>query len=266
MPKIYLSPSMRRQNKCVCGDNELLHSREYAGYMARFLEESGADVRINSGSSCFGVRESNIWKADIYYSVRTSASGAKSGSVLYIGKNKNLSEAYRCAALIKKRRKDIYNGYVGINVVKRFYETVEANSLCICDEIINHNNMKDATFFHKNIKEMAQHTAHGLLDYFDYIESHIKNDDHEKPVYKPLESSEESFKTCLNICRNCKQYYKDDCICECCADEYSNGIALNAPSFSNEDFKDYLIDEEEELISGIGPFPEDNGKYISILP
>ena len=59
-------------------------------------------------------------------------------------------------------------------------------------------------------------------------------------------------------------------IFECCADKYGQERSLdireNVPQFSNSDFESYLIDDEEELISGIGPFPEDDGEYFSILP
>ena len=275
MPKIYLSPSKRSQNKCICGDNEFLHSRDYIEYLAKFLEAGGADVRINGSNLRFGVKESNIWGADIYYTVRTSPQSSRRGSIIYIGKDGNLSEAYRCATLIRKQRKTIYTGKVTINAVKRFYESAAAEAICICDEILSHSNVKDANFFHKNMKELAKSTAKGMLDYIKYKETHNKKcGQNEACPQRPFVSgaSDSAECNCENIDVSGAQRHEkcENHIFECCADKYGQECSLdvrdNVPQFSNIDFESYLIDEEEELISGIGPFPEDNGEYFSILP
>ena len=274
MPKIYLSPSNRHQNKCICGDNEFLHSRDYIEYLAKFLEAGGADVRINGSNLQFGVKESNIWGADIYYTVRTSPQRSRRGSVIYIGKDGNLSEVYRCAALIKKQRKIIYTGKVMINAVKRFYEASATDAICICDEIISHSNIKEAKFFHKNMKEMAKATADGILDYIKYTEIRSKIGEQTEECPKPAHKSvipEISEKDHSGKCTEIYSHNKKDTswIYECCADEFSQGRGLAGQEnmlLSDNDFAGYLFDEEEELISDIGPFPEDNGEYISILP
>lgn len=274
MPKIYLSPSVRACNKCICGDNEQLHSRQYSACLAEILEAAGAECRINSAGTRFGISESNIWGADIYYAVRTSGRRGKRGSVLYIGKAGDLSKAYRCAALIKKHRKAVYTGPVRINTVQRFLEAAEVRALCICDDIICHNSCSDAVFFHKNMREIAQAAADGILEYISGAKSEDgRGEATEKALPRPClfeECGHDAFRAGPDSVCAAPEDKENGIFCECCADELAHGggrfAELMNMSGISLPLDGCITDEEEELISGIGPFPEDNGEYISILP
>ncbi len=212
MPKIYLSPSRRPWNTCVCGDDEQAHCRQYIDYLTLYLDANGIDWKIDNAATVQeGVKECNLWCPDLHYVVRTACfDGRRRKSALYVKKNDDT--ALRCAGFIKMKREPLYGRSVFLNTNESSYELRYTRAPCIFDEIVCHDNIEDASFFHDNIQQFAVKTAEALCEFFGFR------------MRKPADSV--------------------------------------PPQISTEIF---IRDDEEEMISHIGPFPEDNGEYRSIL-
>lgn len=166
MPKIYISPSNQTANMCKYGDTECQHCNLFADYLCEYLDANGigykrADVLETLESR---VKASNSYKPDIHYCIHTNAGGG-ARSVLF-GYSITDSKWKKLADCIKAERSKIYTNEIRYTKKTSFYEIKQTVAKCMYDEVLFHDNEREALFFHQNVKELAKGTAKAFCNYF----------------------------------------------------------------------------------------------------
>lgn len=200
MAKIYISPSNQTTNMCKYGDTECQHCNLFADYLCEYLDACGinykrADVLETLESR---VKASNAYKPDIHYCIHTNAGGG-ARSVLF-GYSVTDEKWQKIAGLIKEERQKIYKNEIRFTKKTSFYEIKQTNAKCVYDEILFHDNEREALFFHENMKEIAKGTAKAFCRYFgiSFNEAAVPECDPEK-LRKRLNAANELLKQIKNL-------------------------------------------------------------------
>lgn len=170
MPKIYLSPAAHaHDNPCSydrknCGEN--VHCNLYMDELEPYLRACGMEVKraskTNTGDGIrISVKEANDWGADLYYVAHTNAGGGcRNGIMIYSEDSRPWAEKLR------KRRLEVYPRRSNISINPNLYEINQTKAPCLYEELVFHDNLEDITWFHANLREMAEATAKAFCDIF----------------------------------------------------------------------------------------------------
>ena len=170
MPKIYLSPAAHgRDNPCgydsACGEN--IHCNLYMDELEPYLLACGFAVKRNPKDRTGdrlkeAIAESNAWGADLHYVAHTNAGGGAYSLLMVYDQG----TAYGYAEKLAARRREIYAGNVKIQVQPQWAELQQTVAPAIYDEMVFHDNVKEITWFHEHLREMAEATAKAICDMF----------------------------------------------------------------------------------------------------
>lgn len=173
-PKVYLSPSNHgtNQNKCLkskCYEDK--HTRPIAEACAKYLRQSGIDVKIASKNTNVlnGARtkEANKWGTDLYIPIHTNACDDKSVRYLMF-MCANTNGKYKTAyEKIAPSVKAVYPGG-STKFVKRtdLYEINNPKALTFYCEFGFHTNKKDCDEFIHKSDMLGKALAEGICKYF----------------------------------------------------------------------------------------------------
>lgn len=167
MPKIYISPSNQTKNFCKYGDTECQHCNDFADYLCEYLTANGIEYKRAGVLETLEsrVKASNSYKPDIHYCIHTNAGGG-ARSVL-MGYSVTDKKWLKIADCIKAERSKLYKSEIRYTKKTGFYEIKNTTAKCVYDEVLFHDNEREAQFFHENIKEMAKGTAKAFCNYFN---------------------------------------------------------------------------------------------------
>ena len=183
MPKIYLSPAAHgNDNPCsydsACGEN--IHCNLYMDELEPYLLACGFAVKRNPKDRTGdrlkeAIAESNAWGADLHYVAHTNAGGG-SYSLLMVY---DQGTAYGYAEKLAARRREIYAGNVKIQIQPQWAELQQTVAPAIYDEMVFHDNVKEITWFHEHLREMAETTAKAICDMFGvaFVDPYAKPDE-----------------------------------------------------------------------------------------
>ena len=172
MPKIYLSPAAHASdNPCSysasCGEN--VHCNRYMDYLETALIRCGFEVRRNpkSQTGSAGVRhavtDSNEWGADLHYIAHTNAGGGTYSLLITYDTGK----AYTLAQMLQSRRRKIYTGNIKLQTNPELFELNQTTAPAIYDELTFHDNKNKITWFHENMRQMAENTCEAICAMFN---------------------------------------------------------------------------------------------------
>lgn len=191
MPKIYLSPAYHYYNKCYVENcDETTHNNLYLDELEPYLKACGIEYKrgtrriAKSGEDGTvlmykAIKESNEYKPDIHYVSHTNGydgtvQGYRPMVYKYSGKNKELAD------IMFKWRKKIYTmGKSGIYERPDLAELNSTDAVAFYEEHIFHDNKKDAEWFHKNLRKIAEYTCRGFCEYFgiSFVDPYEKKTD-----------------------------------------------------------------------------------------
>lgn len=167
--KVFLSPSNQPNNKCVLGGHsEKDHCEEIAGKLKRILIAKGFECRIASpGTLTQKVNESKSWGADIYIPMHTNATANGTARGTRFGYYPGRSDSKAACEIFKKRWSQLYPNPERVKVTT--YDFSEAkNPKCpsVYCEMVFHDNLDDATWFHQNMDACAEQLSLCVADFF----------------------------------------------------------------------------------------------------
>ena len=196
MPKIYLSPAAHANDHACCYSgtcSENTHANLYMDQLEVYLTACGFETKrapkTNTGAkNADTVKESNAWAPDLHYVAHTNSfNGSVNGSRIYVyktGAGKDMAE------IILKHRREIYP-YLCQVKVGDFAEITDTNAIAIYEELVFHDNMQDATWFHENMRRMAEYTARAFCEIFglDFVDPYyIAPAPEPEPTQEPAET------------------------------------------------------------------------------
>lgn len=173
MAKIYLSPAAHGvDNPCSydkkCGENK--HCNAYLDELEPYLKACGIQYKRankkNTGNNLSKtIAESNAYKPDIHYTCHTNAfNGTVSGSRPHVWLKSGNGKKW--AEIILKHRKKIYPYPCSVKDGSSFAEVKGTTAVAIYEELVFHDNKDDITWFHKNMRKMAEYTARAFCEIF----------------------------------------------------------------------------------------------------
>jgi hypothetical protein len=177
MAKIYLSPAYHRFNPCaISGCDETTHNNAYLDELEPYLKACGIEYKRGprriSGSNEDGtelmyqaVKESNDWGADLHYISHTNAcNGEVRGyrPMIY----SHSAENDKIANIMMKYRAEIYGEGSVLSCNPDLYELNSTKAIAFYEEHVFHDNLEDATWFHDNLRKIAEFTCRGFCEYF----------------------------------------------------------------------------------------------------
>lgn len=182
MAKIYLSPAAHEHdNPCSydkkCGEN--IHCNLYLDELEAYLKACGIQYKRankkNTGNNLSkSIAESNAYKPDIHYICHTNAfNGTVAGSRAHVDKSGN---GRKWAEIIFKHRKKIYPYLCSVKDGSHFAEVRDTTAVAIYEELVFHDNKDDITWFHKNMRKMAEYTARAFCEIFgiEFVDPYAK--------------------------------------------------------------------------------------------
>lgn len=172
MPKIYLSPAAHASdNPCSysasCGEN--IHCNLYMDYLETALIRCGFEVKRNPKSQTgsagvkHAVTDSNEWGADLHYIAHTNAGGGSYSLLITYDDGK----AYTLAQMLQSRRRKIYSGNIKLQTNPELFELNQTAAPAIYDELTFHDNKNKITWFHENMRQMAENTCEAICIMFN---------------------------------------------------------------------------------------------------
>lgn len=172
MAKIYLSPAAHgHDNPCSysasCGEN--IHCNLYMDYLETALIRCGFEVKRNPKSQTgsagvkHAVTDSNEWGADLHYIAHTNAGGGSYSLLITYDTGK----AYTLAQMLKSRRRKIYSGIIKLQTNPELFELNQTAAPAIYDELTFHDNKNKITWFHENMRQMAENTCEAICAMFN---------------------------------------------------------------------------------------------------
>lgn len=172
MAKIYLSPAAHgHDNPCSysasCGEN--IHCNLYMDYLETALIRCGFEVKRNPKSQTgsagvkHAVTDSNEWGADLHYIAHTNAGGGSYSLLITYDTGK----AYTLAHMLKSRRRKIYSGIIKLQTNPELFELNQTAAPAIYDELTFHDNKNKITWFHENMRQMAENTCEAICAMFN---------------------------------------------------------------------------------------------------
>ena len=172
MAKIYLSPAAHEHdNPCSysasCGEN--IHCNLYMDYLETALIRCGFEVKRNPKSQTgsagvkHAVTDSNEWGADLHYIAHTNAGGGSYSLLITYDTGK----AYTLAQMLKSRRRKIYSGIIKLQTNPELFELNQTAAPAIYDELTFHDNKNKITWFHENMRQMAENTCEAICAMFN---------------------------------------------------------------------------------------------------
>ena len=168
--KIYLSPSMQRNNMYAYGGtNEMEECNRIAEYAKIALERCGFEVKVapKGQSMAESIKESNQWNPDLHIPIHTNAAnGSADGTLVmvYANENKNMEPA-ECIY------KEVYSITPGktkraIQVRKDLAELRDTKAIAVYIECEFHDNLAISKWIIENKQALGEAIAKGVCKYF----------------------------------------------------------------------------------------------------
>lgn len=173
MPKIYLSPAAHEHDRSCAYDSacsENTHANLYIDEMIPYLDACGIawmrSSKANTGDKYdITIAESNKFAPDIHYVAHTNGfDGTVAGSRLDVYWSSEKSREW--GQKIIDWRKKIYPYPAKITDGSGLGEVKRTTAICLYEELVFHDCIKDVTWFHQNMRRMAEYTVRAFCDIF----------------------------------------------------------------------------------------------------
>ena len=165
LKKVYLSPSMQKDNHYVIGGTEEYYMNLIADVTSRCLKRHKVLVYRNNPNTGLitAVNEANRANVDVYVAMHSNAGGGHGCEVYYKTGN---AKSKKIAGLLY-----LYVAPLtptedrGIKPTTRLYEVTKPIAPAALIEYAFHDNMIDAKFIKGHIRDLGIATARGILKY-----------------------------------------------------------------------------------------------------
>ena len=261
--KVYLSPSNQPKNQCALGHSEKEHCEELAHKLAILLAQKGIETKFRNTSKnlTVAVNEANAWGANIYIPMHTNAhNGRVRGSRFGYAQGRSDSKS-ACEAFQANFRK-IYPDPTAVKLsVYDFSESTRPKCPSVYCEIVFHDNIDDANWYHANMDRIA----------LNFVESIVKvieaptEPSMEEVMYlaKVNTKYDEGLSLWSNISKDERliRVPKGEVV-EVITDHLNGWVTASYKGVTGFADKQYLVRVEE---SPVPPEPIDNGALIDEL-
>lgn len=166
--KVFLSPSNQPRNMCRLGHSEKDHADNLADLMLPLLDAVGIEYRLRkSGSSLSGaVNDATGWGADIYIPMHTNAANGTARGTRF-GFYPGRGDSNAACEIFKKNWQSLYPLPDKVKTTNyTFYEAKNPKCPSVYCELIFHDNINDATWFHENMELVAQNLVKSIANFF----------------------------------------------------------------------------------------------------
>lgn len=166
--KIYISPSNQPNNRCAMGHSEKDHAIELADKIVKHLPKYGVQFKIGDSVKMESrVAEATRWGAQLYLPIHTNATAKGTARGTTFGFYPGRLESMEVGKIFKKHWLKLYPLKDRIRVgTYTFYEARAPKCPSVYIELLFHDNLADATWFHENMDKVAENLADAIADFF----------------------------------------------------------------------------------------------------
>lgn len=166
--RVYLSPSNQPRNMCRLGHSEKQHCEELVELMKPYLEKYGIEYKVHTPGLSLSqwVREAEAWGATLYLPIHTNAASQKARGTRF-GFYPGRRDSSNACNIFVKHWKKLYP--IPDNVRSTTYTFLEAREPKVPSvyvELIFHDNMSDAVWFHANMDAAAANLVDAIADFY----------------------------------------------------------------------------------------------------
>lgn len=216
----------KKEYASAAGERACVLLRRYTERLAACLAEGGIETKTGEHTLRRCAEECKSFRPDIFYTASAAAFDGRRRGSSLYILPKADRLTAVCAREIKICREGIYPAPAAVKRSGNIYELRAAGGIGIYDELAYFDNARDAAFICGNAEKLAENTASAL----------------------------------------CRILRERDRGCIFSRDDSADAPRTPYGGRPLPDDSRLLPEAEEEMISHIGPFPEDGGVYISILP
>ena len=161
--RVFLSPSNQPHNRCKLGHSEKAHCDELVRKMIPLLKENGIEYKLRNPNKGLisSVNEATAWGANLYIPIHTNAGGARGTRFGYYPLRRDSARA--CTVF----KNNWIKLYPFIDKVKTclylFGEARRPKCPSVYCELIFHDNIEDAKWFHANMDKIANNLVQSIL-------------------------------------------------------------------------------------------------------
>lgn len=161
MPKVFLSPSHQKNNRCALGHSEMDHCVELAQKLAVLLSQKGIESRLRNQSA---ISESRAFGSDLHIPMHTNAVSGHNARGARFGYYPGRADSEKACNVFRDNFKKIYP--LPDKVKSCEYDFGEAkNPKCpvVYCETVFHDNKDDAEWFHANMDRIAENFTESIV-------------------------------------------------------------------------------------------------------
>ncbi|MDD4280469.1 MAG: SpoIID/LytB domain-containing protein [Candidatus Sumerlaeales bacterium] len=180
--KVYLSPSNQPKNMCKLGHSEKEHCEALAYMLTPFLDAYGVEYRFRPAglSLSQSVKDATDWGAQLYVPMHTNAAGGTAMGTRF-GFYPGRMDSSNACNIFKKNWLKIYPYSEKVKTgTYTFYEAKNPVCPSVYCELVFHDNITDATWFHQNTDTIARNIAQSIADFFGVGSKPIENNEEPK--------------------------------------------------------------------------------------
>ena len=166
--KVYLSPSNQPKNMCKLGHSEKEHCEALAHMLTPFLDAYGIEYRFRPAglSLSQSVKDATNWGAELYVPMHTNAASGKAIGTRF-GFYPGRMDSSNACNIFKKNWLKIYPYSDKVKTgTYTFYEAKNPRCPSVYCELVFHDNITDATWFHQNTEAIARNLSQSIADFF----------------------------------------------------------------------------------------------------
>ena len=166
--KVFLSPSNQPRNKCVLGHSEKDHCEELARLMLPHLASRGIQYRFRQPGHTMTMagKDADSWGADLYLPIHTNATAAGKARGTTFGYYPGRMDSKEAGLVFVEHWKRVYPLPDRVRVgTYTFTEARVPKAPSVYIELLFHDNLQDATWFHQNMELSARTLVDAIYDY-----------------------------------------------------------------------------------------------------
>lgn len=167
--KVYLSPSNQPNNKCKLGHSEKEHCQNLADLILPYLRAYNIEYmfRREGTSLSQSVRDATAWGAQIYIPIHTNATLLGKAMGTRFGFYPGRMDSSNACDIFKRNWITLYPYPAKVKTgTYKFYEAKYPKCPSVYVELVFHDNINDATWFHQNMGHAAQNLAKSIAEFF----------------------------------------------------------------------------------------------------
>lgn len=166
--KVFLSPSNQPRNRCVLGHSEKDHCEELARLMLPHLASRGIQYRFRQPGHTMTMagKDADSWGADLYLPIHTNATAAGKARGTTFGYYPGRMDSKEAGLVFVEHWKRVYPLPDRVRVgTYTFTEARVPKAPSVYIELLFHDNLQDATWFHQNMELSARTLVDAIYDY-----------------------------------------------------------------------------------------------------